>query len=58
MFAFGFAKSDRANLAPDEVAAFKKAAAIVLALTQEEIAVWLATGMFTEIDCGDANLQE
>jgi hypothetical protein len=37
IFAFGFAKSDKANLSAIEQKAYKKAAKIVLALTQAQI---------------------
>jgi hypothetical protein len=37
IFAFGFAKSDRANLSAAELKVYKKAAKIVLALTQAQI---------------------
>lgn len=37
IFAFGFAKSDKANLNAVELRAYKKAAKIVLALTQAQI---------------------
>ena len=37
IFAFGFAKSDKANLSVAELKVYKKAAKIVLALTQAQI---------------------
>ena len=37
IFAFGFAKSDKANLSAVELKVYKKAAKIVLALTQAQI---------------------
>lgn len=37
IFAFGFAKSDKANLSAAELKVYKKAAKIVLALTQAQI---------------------
>jgi len=37
IFAFGFAKSDKANLSEVELKAYKQAAKIVLALTQAQI---------------------
>jgi hypothetical protein len=37
IFAFGFAKSDKANLSAAELKAYKQAAKIVLALTQAQI---------------------
>lgn len=37
IFAFGFAKSDKGNLSAAELRVYKKAAKIVLALTQAQI---------------------
>ena len=37
IFAFGFAKSDKANLSADELRTYKRAAKFVLALTQAQI---------------------
>ena len=37
IFAFGFAKSDKANLSADELRTYKRAAKIVLSLTQAQI---------------------
>jgi hypothetical protein len=39
IFAFGFAKNDKANLTAAELKVYKKAAKIVLALSLEQIAV-------------------
>lgn len=48
-FVYGFAKSQRANLDPDEVRQFKEAAEYVLALTEEQLAALLKTGDFVEV---------
>jgi hypothetical protein len=56
VFAFGFAKSDRANLNEDELAVFKKAAKLVLALTQVQIKIELDAGWLLEVHCGDEDL--
>jgi hypothetical protein len=56
VFAFGFAKSDRANLNEDELAVFKKAAKLVLALTQVQIKIELDAGRLLEVHCGDEDL--
>ncbi len=58
MFAFGFAKKDRANLDPDEIAVFKKAAKLVLGFTDTQMDVEVASGNLTEIDCSGEDLQE
>jgi hypothetical protein len=58
VFAFGFAKNDRANLEPDEEAMFKKAAKLVLAFSDEQIEAELDTGRLTEVNCDDQNLQK
>ena len=56
IFVFAFAKNDRANLDAEEVATFKKAAKIVLALSQSQIDVEVEAGRLTEVKCGDENL--
>ncbi len=58
VFAFGFAKSDRANLAEDEEAAFKKAAKLVLAFSDEQMAAELESGRLTEVNCDGQDLQK
>lgn len=52
MFAFGFAKNSKANLDADELAAFRKAAKIVLGLTQAQIDAEVAAGVLTEVEHG------
>ena len=49
MFAFGFAKSDRANLDAVELRTFKKAAKIVLALAQDQIDLEVQAGRMMEL---------
>jgi len=56
VFVYGFAKSAQANLDADEVAMFKKAAKIVLALSQDQIDVEVETGRLTELNCGDQEI--
>ncbi len=58
MFAFGFAKNDRANLNEDEEAAFKKAAKLVLAFSEEQVDAELESGRLTEVNCDGRDLQE
>ena len=53
MFVFGFAKNSRANLDTDELAVFRKAARIVLALSQAQIDAEVAAGAMMEVESGD-----
>ena len=46
---YGFAKSQRANIADDEKEQFKEAANHVLALTEAQLAVRLKRGDFVEV---------
>jgi hypothetical protein len=48
-FVYGFAKSLRANIDDDEEEQFKEAAALVLALTETQLAVRLERGDFVEV---------
>lgn len=48
-FAYGFAKNDRDNLRPDELAAFRKLADAMLALDDASLAAALKNGTITEI---------
>ena len=57
VFVFGFAKSNRANLDGDELAAFRKAAKIILGLTQAQMDAEVAAGTMMEMDYGD-DIQE
>ena len=56
VFVFGFAKSGRANLNATELTAFRKAAKIVLALSQREVDIEVEAGRLTEVLDGDENL--
>ena len=58
VFAFGFAKSDKANLDEDEEAAFRKAAKLVLAFSDEQMDAELESGRLTEVNCDGPHLQE
>lgn len=49
VFAYGFAKSDRANIDADEEKQFKEAARHVLRLTDEQIEELLKNGDFVEV---------
>lgn len=52
-FAHGFAKSDKANVTPQELKALKRLADIFLAFSAEEIAVALGAGQLIEVTDGD-----
>ena len=58
VFAFGFAKNDRANLDEDEEAAFKKAAKLVLAFSDDQMDAELESGRLTEVNCDGQDLQK
>jgi len=49
VFAYGFAKSDRANIDGDEEKQFKEAAGHVLRLTESQIDELLKNGDFVEV---------
>lgn len=48
-FVYGFAKSEKANLAEDEMKQFKEAAKSVLVLSEENMAQLLSRGDFVEV---------
>jgi hypothetical protein len=52
VFAYGFAKSDRANIDADEEKQFKEAAHHVLRLTEKQIEELLKNGDFVEVRYG------
>lgn len=58
VFAFGFAKNDRANLDEDEEATFKKAAKLVLAFSDEQMDAELESGRLAEVNCDGQDLQK
>jgi hypothetical protein len=49
VFAFGFAKSDQANIAPADLALLKNTASMTLGLTEDDIARLVATGQLIEV---------
>jgi hypothetical protein len=49
IFAYGFAKSDRANIDADEEKQFKEAAHHVLRLTEKQLAELVKNGDFVEV---------
>ncbi len=48
-FVYGFAKSDRDNIAPDELKAFRRLAAEMLKLDEAALAAAMANGTLTEV---------
>ncbi|CAK7262404.1 MULTISPECIES: type II toxin-antitoxin system RelE/ParE family toxin [unclassified Shinella] len=56
VFAFGFAKSDIANLEDDEEAAFKKAAKLVLSFTDAQMHAEVIAGRLIEVNCNGQGL--
>jgi hypothetical protein len=56
IFVFAFAKNDRANLDAEEIATFKRAAKILLALPQARMDIEVEAGRLTEVSCDGKNL--
>lgn len=52
-FVFGFAKNEQANIEYDEEVQFKKMAKELLALSEEQMALLIERGRFSEIDDGE-----
>jgi hypothetical protein len=52
-FVYGFAKSDRANVAQNELAALKELAAEMLAYDEAEIDKAVASGPLIEVTCNE-----
>ena len=53
IFVYGFAKSERANIAPDELAALKELASEMLAYDENRIARAIAAGPLIEVNCNE-----
>ena len=58
VFAFGFAKSDMANLDGADEAYLKKAAKLVLEFTDGQLDAEVVAGRMLEVKCDDQDLQE
>ena len=52
-FVYGFAKSDRGNIDPDEAAAFKKSAKAFFALSDKQIEILIKDEELSEVDYED-----
>lgn len=57
-FAYGFAKSDRENLRPDELATFRLLADEYLALDRAGLATAQSVGAIIEVKCNGQTVQE
>jgi hypothetical protein len=55
---FGFEKKDQANIKPDELRAYRKAAAIYLGLREDEIAAIVKQKLLSEIAPAKKGLQD
>jgi hypothetical protein len=53
VFVYGFAKSERANIDPDELMFWRKVAAAFLIMAEAAIAASIMTGEITEVMCDD-----
>ena len=53
MFLFGFAKSGKANLEPDELTQLAKRGAVWLGVSDAVLERAITTNELTEVDCGD-----
>ncbi len=58
VFAFGFSKSDMANLDDAEEAYLKKAAKLVLGFADAQMEAEVAAGRMFEVNCDEQDLQE
>ncbi len=54
-FVLGFAKNDRDNIGPNDLAILKRTAAETLALTDDEIATLLEKELLIEVNCDEEN---
>ncbi len=55
MFLFGFAKSERENITPGQLADLKAAAGDILSRSEEGLADDIAEGRLQEVDYGQEN---
>lgn len=56
VFVYGFAKSGRANINQDELAEFKKAAKLILALSLDQMTALIEDGGWVEVTQDDAQV--
>jgi hypothetical protein len=55
-FVYGFAKNETGNVERDELVAFKKLAALLLAYDEKTIAQIIATGTLVEVICDEKTI--
>lgn len=55
VFLHGFSKNDKANISPDEKKALQYAGKVFLALSGENLAIALRTGVLLELHCDRQN---
>jgi hypothetical protein len=53
VFVYGFAKSERSNIGPGELAFWRKIAQAILAMVHTEMARAVAAGEIVEVDCNE-----
>jgi hypothetical protein len=59
VFLYGFAKNERDNIDPDDLARLKKLAAVYLAATFKELEAWCDEGELREVECdGEEEVSE
>lgn len=57
-FAYGFAKSDQANIGPNELKGFRKLAKEMLAFDDAKLAIALRDHVIDEVHCNDEAIQD
>lgn len=58
VFLYGFAKNERDNIGPDDLAALKKLAAVYLGATMAALEAWCGEGELREVMCDGEEIQE
>jgi hypothetical protein len=59
VFLYGFAKNERDNIGPDDVARLRKLAAIYLGATFKDLDTWCGGGELREVTCdGEEEVSE
>ena len=58
VFVYGFAKSDKSNLDPGELKAYRLAAKLVLSLSDTQVGAEVEAGRWIEVKCDDQDLQK
>jgi hypothetical protein len=58
VFLYGFAKNERDNIGPDDLAALKKLAAVYLGATTAALEAWCGAGELREVMCDGEEVPE